>query len=214
MPPSTSTRGRTLRAVLALFILAISCGIYGFLHLGFFLSTEDSLQQADAIFVLSGSRIARPLEGADLYLAGYASNLVLTRDSGVDGIPSLVARGIPFVDDVTRVHGLLLQLGIPSEAILIPERVHGSTAEEAITLRELATREEWRRVIIVSSKYHLKRAGFAFRRELRETDIQVLMRSTRYEDFDPAQWWQHRSDIREIVRELPKLLAYGLGFGA
>ena len=69
-------------------------------------------------------------------------------------------------------------------------------------------------MIIVSSKYHLRRAAFAFQRELRETNVQIVMRSTRYEGFEPVQWWRRRGDIREIVAELPKLVAYVLGLGA
>ena len=214
MPPSTPAGGAFRRALLAASLVVVALGVYGFFQLGSLLGKEDPLQQADAILVLSGSAMSRPLEGVDLYLAGYAPRIVLTRDQPAGGVPALAARGILFMTPVTRTHGVLLQLGIPDEAIVIPERVHGSTAAEAITLRELAAHEGWRRVIIVSSRYHLRRAGFAFRRELRGTDIQILMRSTRYEAFDPDQWWRRRNDIQEVVRELPKVVAYLLGFGA
>ena len=215
MPPPTPAPGGTLRrTILAVSLVVVALGVYGFFQLGPFLAKEDALQQADAILVLSGSAMVRPLEGADLYLAGYAPRIVLTRDQPAGGMPALAARGILFITPVTRTHGVFLQLGIPHEAIVIPERIHGSTAAEAITLRELAARHDWHRVIIVSSRYHLRRAGFAFRRELQGTDIQIVMRSTRYEGFEPSQWWRRRADIREIVAELPRLVAYGLGLGA
>lgn len=215
MPPSRPTPGGTFRrTLLGVSLVVVALGLYGFVHLGSFLAKEDALQHADAIFVLSGSTIVRPLEGADLYLAGYAPRIVLSRDQPAGGMPALAARGILFITAVTRTHGMLLQLGIPHEAIVIPERIHRNTAAEAVTLREMAADEGWRRVIIVSSRYHLRRAGFAFRRELRGTDVQVLMRSTRYENFAPNRWWQRRVDIRAIVGELPRLLAYLLGLGA
>ena len=215
MPPSRPAPGGTFRrTLLAVSLVVLALGLYGLVHLGSFLAKEDALQYADAILVLSGSPMTRPLEGADLYLAGYAPRIVLTRDQPAGGMPALAARGILFISRVTRAHVVFLQLGIPHEAIVVPGRVHRSTAAEAVTLRELATREGWRRVIIVSSKYHLRRAGFALRRELRGTDIQIVMRSTRYEGFEPDQWWRRRGDIREIVCELPKLLAYLLGLGA
>jgi uncharacterized SAM-binding protein YcdF (DUF218 family) len=68
-------------------------------------------------------------------------------------------------------------------------------------------------MIVVSSKYHLRRAGFAFRRELLGTDIQITMRGTRYDGLEPNQWWRRRRDIREIVPEVPKLVAYLVGLG-
>ncbi|MDA1185951.1 MAG: YdcF family protein [Acidobacteria bacterium] len=215
MPPSTPIRGGTRRrAILALLLLAIGCGIYGFINLGFFLAQEDELQPADAILVLSGTTISRALEGADLYLEGHAPRIVLSQDQPPIGMPELAARGILFVTGASRTHWVLLQLGIPDQAILIPEQIHGNTAAEAITLREMATREGWNRVIVVSSRYHLRRAAFAFRRELRGTEIQVLMRRTRYENFEPDQWWRRRRDIRAVVEEMPRLAAYVLGLRA
>ena len=215
MPPPTPAPGGALRRTLlaASFVVA-ALGIYGFFQLGPFLAKEDALQQADAIMVLSGTPMRRPLEAADLFLAGYAPRIVLTRQTRDGGERALVTRGIPFVEDIERIRGVFLQLGIPDEALVIPDQIHDSTAAEAITLHELAVRQGWRRVIIVSSKYHLRRAGFAFRRELRGTDIQTVMRGTRYGGLEPNQWWRQRGDIREVVSELPKLLAYVLGLGA
>jgi uncharacterized SAM-binding protein YcdF (DUF218 family) len=215
MPPSTPATGGTLRrAVLVLSLLAVGCSVYGVFHLGSFLSREDPLQPADAILVLSGSSMARPLEAADLYLAGYAPRIVLSRDQRPIGMPALAERGILFVTGAARTHGVFLQLGIPNEAIIIPDRIHTNTAVEAVTLREMAADERWNRVIVVSSAYHLRRAAFAFRRELRGTDVQILMRRTRYEDFEPDQWWRQRRDIRAVVEELPRLAAYVFGLGA
>ena len=214
LPSTPAARGMLRRTLLAVSLAVVALGVYGFFQLGSFLAKEDRLQQADAILVLSGSAMTRPLEGADLYLEGYAPRIVLTRDQPAGGMPALAARGILFITPVTRTHGVLLQLGIPDAAIIIPDGVHRNTAAEAVTLREMATRESWRRVIIVSSRYHLRRAGFAFRRELRGTDIQILMRGTRFEDFDPSQWWRRRGDIRAIAGELPRLVAYVVGLGA
>lgn len=207
--------GGTLRRILLpVAFLVIAVSVYGFVQLGSFLAKEDALQQADAILVLSGSSMQRPLEAADLYLAGYAPRIVLTRQTREGGERALAARSIEFAEDVTRTHDVFLQLGIPGGAIIVPERIHDSTAAEAITLRELAQRHGWRRVTIVSSQYHLRRAAFAFRRELRGTGIEVIMRGTRYDGLEPSRWWSRRRDIREIIPEVPKLIAYLIGLGA
>jgi len=215
MPPSTLTGGGTLRrVVLALSLLAVGFGVYGFLHLGSFLAKEDPLQPADAIVILSGTAMSRPLEGADLYLAGYAPLIVLSRAQPPIGKPALAERGILFIGGATRAYGMFLQLGIPDDAIVIPERIHANTAEEAANLREMAARDRWNRIIVVSSTYHLRRAAFAFRRELRGTDVQVLMRKTRHELFEPIEWWRQRRDIRAVAEEVPRLAAYVIGLGA
>jgi uncharacterized SAM-binding protein YcdF (DUF218 family) len=215
MPPSSPAPGGKIRrtALLGALVL-IPLGAYGFDQIGPFLAKQDALQKADAILVLAGTPMRRPLEAADLYLAGYGSRIVLTRQTRDGGERALVERGVPFAEDVVRTRDVFLQLGIPDEAILIPARIHDSTAAEAVTLRELAGRHGWRRIIIVSSKYHLRRAAFAFRRELRRTGVQVVMQGTRYDRMEPARWWRRRADIREVVPEMQKLVAYFFGLGA
>jgi uncharacterized SAM-binding protein YcdF (DUF218 family) len=215
MPPRHPASGGSLRRiVLSVCVLIVVLGAYGFIELGAFLAPEDALQKADAIVVLAGSTMERPMEAADLYLDGYSRTIVLTRQTRDGGELALVARGVSFPEDVERVHEAFLELGISREAIVIPPRVHNSTAAEAITIRELSASHDWRRVIVVSSKYHLRRARFAFRRELRGMGVEVLMRGTRYDPSDPERWWRHRADIRDVGPEALKLVAYVLGLGA
>jgi uncharacterized SAM-binding protein YcdF (DUF218 family) len=216
MPPAPQPPGgRLRRAAPLLIVLFVTVpGAYGFVELGAFLSKEDPLQKADAIMVLAGSSMQRPLEAADLYLAGYSPRIVLTRETRDKGERVLLERGIAFAEDVARVRNVFLQLGIPDAAILVPARIHDSTAAEAITLRQLALQRGWQNVIVVSSKYHLRRAGFALRRELRGTGVLITMRATRYDEAEPGRWWQRRADVRDIMSELPKLVAYVVGLGA
>lgn len=215
VPPTAARAGGNLRRILVVVAVAlVGAGAYAFNELGSFLATEDALEKADVILVLSGTPMRRPLEAADLYLSGYGSRIVLTRQTPEGGERALIQRGIPFAEDVERARQVFLKLGVPAEAILIPPKIHGSTAAEAITLRELASLHGWRNAIVVSSPYHLRRAGFAFRRELRGTGVRVIMRGTRYEGSRPDEWWRRRVDIRDIIPEVPKLIAYLAGLGA
>jgi len=66
----------------------------------------------------------------------------------------------------------------------------------------------------VSSKYHLRRIALVCRRQLRGTGVQLVLHATRYDPSVPERWWTRRSDIRWIVSELPKVLAYSVGLGA
>jgi len=216
MPPRHPRPGGTLRRTFLLpaCVVVLTIGAYGLLELGSILAREDPLQKADAILVLSGTPMRRPLEAADLYLGGYGPRIILSRQTLDGGEQALAGRGIPFAEDVERTRDVFLRLGIPAEAIVIPPRIHDNTAAEAVTLRELSQKNGWRRVIVVSSMYHLRRAGFAFRREMRGTGIDVVMRGTRYDGMEPERWWRHRRDVREITPEVPKLIAYLLGLGA
>ena len=215
MPLPAVRAGGTIRRIIAsLAVLLFIAGAYAFNELGSFLAREDRLEKADAIFVLAGTAMRRPLEAADLYLAGYAPRIVLSRETPEGGERALRERGIPVPEDVDRQRDVFLALGVPAAAILIPAPIHDSTAAEAVTLRGLASTHRWRTVIVVTSPYHLRRAGFALRRELRDTGVRVIMRSTRYETVQPDIWWRRRTDIRNVVAEVPKLIAYVAGLGA
>ena len=214
MPPSAPASGGKFRRILVAALIFIAFAAFGLAELGPFLAKDDPPRNVDAILVLSGSSMARALEAADLYNSGYSPMIVLTRQTRDGGERALLERGIEFPEDVDRVREVFLKLRIPSTAIIVPERIHNSTAAEAMTLRGLAASHGWREVMIVTSKYHLRRAAFAIRRELRGTGVQITMRGTRYDDADPANWWRRRADIRDVMIEVPKLVAYLLGLRA
>jgi len=109
---------------------------------------------------------------------------------------------------------VLVKLGVPAAAIIVPDRLHNNTAQEAQTLHALATQHGWRRIIVVTSPYHTRRAGFAIRRELNGTGIDVEMRASRYEPMHPGRWWANREDVRQVLDESAKLVAYEFGLGA
>jgi uncharacterized SAM-binding protein YcdF (DUF218 family) len=214
VPAPASRQGRRFHVIVAVSaILVLAAGVFGFLGIGRFMAGEDPLDRADAIFVLAGTRAERPLEAADLFRDGYAPRIVVTRAPVEQAVFYVEQRGITVATDFDLTKEILVQLGVPESALIAPARIHDNTAEEAQTLRELAVQRQWRRVIVVTSKYHLRRAGLASRRALRGTDVQLLMRGSRYDASTPARWWTRRSDIRWLVSEVPKLVAYTLGLG-
>ena len=213
MPLLQRRRDTVRRAAAIALLLSAATLVYGFFTVGTFLARQDPLVRADAIFVLAGTLIERPLEAADLYSAGYAPRIVVTRATAEEATGAVEERGVrvPTTLDLTR--DILLQLDIPEEALITPERIHDNTGEEAQTLRALALQHGWRRVIVVSSTYHLRRVALACRRALRGTGVEIVLRGSRYDPSQPDRWWSRRSDIRWVASEVPKVVAYALGFG-
>lgn len=201
-------RTRLRRAALACVLLLAAAAACFIIYGGRFLQHEDPLSHADAIFVLAGTRAERWLEAADLYREGYAPTIVLSPGIVEAGEFWLRARGIPFPTDAELARNAMVQMGIPARAIVTPFENIDNTAAEALLLRTLSREHHWTHVIIVTSKYHTRRAGFAFRRALKGTGVTVIMRATRYDDADPARWWHHRSDLRFVLLEWEKLVAY------
>jgi uncharacterized SAM-binding protein YcdF (DUF218 family) len=80
---------------------------------------------------------------------------------------------------------------VPASATLrFPQRA-GNTREEAEALRELVVTRGWRRVLVVTSNYHTRRARYIFRKVF-PPQVAVLMISARDSDYDPDHWWETR----------------------
>lgn len=209
-----SSRLRHSRTFVISLVIALALAAYAFVNVGRFFTSEDPLQKADAIAVLAGTRMNRPLEAADLYQQGLAPRIVLTRALPEQSFATLASKGITLPADADTARAVLQTLGVPHDALIVPDRVHDNTAQEGQTLRQLAMANGWHRLIIVTSRYHLRRARFAVRRELRGTGIEVMMHGSRYDDTNPDRWWTSRADWRWVLTEGPKLVAYELGLGA
>ena len=215
MPPRvTRPGGRFRRLAVAALLALVAAGAYSFIYVGRWLAPQEPLVKADAIFVLAGTVAERPLEAADLFEEGYAPRVLVTRDTPEPAVIIAGTRGATLPQRYELNREVLLKLGVPETALIVPDRVHDNTASEAETLREVAVRSGWRRVIVVSSAYHLRRVAIASRRQLRGTGIEVVLRATRYDPAVPDRWWTRRSDIRWVVSEVPKVVAYWLRLGA
>lgn len=188
--------------------------VFAIARAGRFLVEEDPLQHADAIAVLAGSVMDRPLAAVDLYKQGYAPIVVLTRDRPEFSVIELAQRGIMIPSKADAQRDALIKLGVPANAIVLPDRIHDNTAQEAQTFRALAMQHGWHRLIVVTSLYHTRRAAFAIRRELKGTGIDVEMHATEYEPLHPDRWWSTREDLRDVLDEGAKLIAYEFGLGA
>jgi uncharacterized SAM-binding protein YcdF (DUF218 family) len=88
-----------------------------------------------------------------------------------------------------------------------------NTADEAAQTRPVALQRGWTSLIVVTSKYHTRRTGYAFEREFAGTSVRIQVKGSRHDRVSPDGWWRSRSDLRYVVSELQKLVAYRLGLG-
>jgi uncharacterized SAM-binding protein YcdF (DUF218 family) len=204
------TARRLLQLELILLILCAGCAPFA----GRLLSVDDPLERADAIFVLAGSRAERWLEARDLFNERYAPLILLSAGRPADIESVLERQGVHLPTEAELARDALTALGVPADRIDILEGFPDNTADEGEHLRPHAANRKWRSVIVVTSKLHTRRAALAMRRALDGTSIRIVIRPSRYDDTDPARWWQRRQTIRDVMTEVPKLVAYVLGLGA
>ena len=180
---------------------------------GRYLVYEDPVDHADAIVVLAGARVERWLEGVELYRDGRAPRILISPGRIEDAEQRLHRMGIRFPSDAELARDAMIQMHVPPDAVeTLPESLD-NTAQEAAAVHAVAQQRQWSRLIVVTSKYHTRRARFTFIREFAGSRVQILMRASRYDTSTPERWWAHRADSRYVASELEKLLAYRLGLG-
>ena len=110
------------------------------------------LHRADAIVVLCGEDAEqRAVAAVELWRQGAAPVIVCS--GGVDSEPRWIGG--------ERLAGLLMARSVPPKAIIVE---HGSqnTHEQARNLIEMAEANDWHRLCIVASAYHIPRAMLTF----------------------------------------------------
>ena len=155
------------------------------------LTVESGDVKADALIVLGGGPDERTARAAELYKAGAA--------------PVILVSGIGDCDINAWV---LKHAGVPATAIFREFRSN-STLENAKFAIPLLRLRGARRVIIVTSWYHSRRALACFRQAA--PDIEFYSRPA-YLTYPRSQWY--RFDTRNhIVVEYIKLLGYWICYG-
>ena len=202
------TLAATLAAVAVLGFVVYQLRAPLLTRVGGLLYHEDTLGPADAIAVLGGGRLDRVVEAADLYAAGYAPIVLLTRTPEIPIIAELQARGLDVSTELELRLGYLEALGVPREATTVLQRVVESTQAEAQLIAEWAESRQISRMIVVTTGSHTSRARLVFDRVLRGRPTETLIRPSSAFGFEPATWWHARSDLRNGLVEFQKYAYY------
>ncbi|HEY8498682.1 MAG TPA: YdcF family protein [Limnochordales bacterium] len=166
---------------------------------GRLLVVAEPPEPADAIVVLGGDWRGRIDRGIALYREGYAPVLLVT--GGMAIAPGRVQAD--YLAEAAR------QAGVPQEAILT-ERRASSTWEDAVLTLPLAQERGWRRVLLVTSNWHSRRATMVFRRVWGRAGIEVRSVPSEEWRFDLARWWQDPDGGETVLIEWLRLAWYWL----
>ena len=122
-------------------------------RVGGLLYHEDPIAASDAIVVLSGGRLDRVVEAADLFAAGYAPVVVLTRTPEEPLVVALQARGLDVPTSLESQMAYLAALDVPRDATTVLQPVVDSTQTEAELIVEWAETREIEQLIVVTSGF-------------------------------------------------------------
>jgi uncharacterized SAM-binding protein YcdF (DUF218 family) len=177
------------------------------------LVVSAELPTADAIVILSGASTykERTQKAAELYREGRAPLVILTNDHTRGGWSSAQQRNPYFVE---RAQDELTRQGVPAERIKIAPGVASSTHDEALILKEYATVNGLKSVIVVTSAYHSRRALRTLQQAFSSTGTTVGMSPapTGLQTPSPAFWWVHIEGWRSVGAEYVKLIYYWIRY--
>jgi uncharacterized SAM-binding protein YcdF (DUF218 family) len=92
----------------------------------------------------------------------------------------------------------------------VPVRMDAdSTVEEAKVLIPWLREHRMKRIIVVTSNFHTRRAGAIWRSMAKDIDVRVDAAPCR--DFDPSRWWISRRGQKTFLLEWEKTIAWRLG---
>ena len=195
-----SNRTRILIAIVAAVLFA---GIVVFLGVGRWLDSEDPLEKAQAIAVLSGRMPLRAIEAAKLYREGYAPKVWLTRS--VEPGATLDNFGIAFLGEDSYNKQVLLHESVPADAIRVLDPPIVNTADEIIAISKALGQENGQSVIIVTSKVHTRRTRILWRK-LNSGNGRAIVRGASADPFEPGKWWKTTRDALDVIREVLGIL--------
>jgi vancomycin permeability regulator SanA len=159
---------------------------------GNFWVVDDTPETSDAIVVLSGDSYyaERASRAAELYRAKWAPRIVVA------------GRQLrPYASMAELMERDLVERGVPVSAVVkFPHRGE-NTREEAQVVSEFVASHGWKRILVVTSNYHTRRARYIWERSVKAgTQLRVI--AAHDSDYDPNSWWRTRNGVKLFVREV------------
>jgi uncharacterized SAM-binding protein YcdF (DUF218 family) len=208
---------RPLVSFKRLLVLAenlLAAGLYTFRStvlagMGNFLVIHDRLEPADIIFLLNGDTTTRPYHAAELLHRGLAPKVVIARMEDSESV-KLGAYPNPTDSNIT----VLKKLGLAESQIVELRPAVGvqHTVDEARALLVYSKEHPLRKVIIVTSDLHSRRARYTFRKALSGTGVKVMMAPIRDLKYGADNWWRLEDGIIGYQNEYLKLVYYRLKY--
>ncbi len=169
------------------------------------LIVSDNLQPADVIVLLNSEVNTRPFRASQLYKQGLAPLIVIARS---ESTPTIDLGLLP--NDTDTSVAVMEKLGVPADKIIILPFPGGvtSTFDEASAVRQYVAAHQTRRIILVTSAFHTRRARWTFEKVLAGLPVTLEMVAVPYAGFDQTNWWKNETGLITLNNEYIKLIYY------
>lgn len=197
---------RARRVASSVALLALALFVTVLLWAGTALVRVVPLASPDAVISLASHEWERLPAAAQVARAHPASVVILTQP------PSVTEHNCH--DCANRV-AWLARLGIPPERVhVVPIEPGPGTYGEAVACRRFAAAHGIRRLLVVTSPFHTRRALATFRDVFEGTDVEIGIRpAAETSAADPPSWWRTPYGRWYVAYEWAGIAYYAWKFG-
>lgn len=197
---------------------------------------RDRLRKTDAIVVLAGTwgniqfLHGKITTGVHLYRKGLAPYLIFAGkfSAKVTDTPTLFAeeelqqaatQGRIQEKDIANaartwdkclgasyMRNQAIQMGIPSEAIIVEESLH--TRENAEHVLEIVKQHNMNRIILITSPFHQLRTYLTFAKVFQPYSIEIVNYYAETGEWHPATWFLSREHRKLVRSEMERIKKY------
>jgi len=196
-----------------IFVLVFFVGILGLLLFykqcltlyGRWYVVDNAQPGADAIICLSGDRETRTPQSLRLWKEKFAPKLYVTQEKPKNKeFNGLELSHLEFARAVTQ------RMNLDAKWQVLPSQSGGATStfDEAEDALNLAQKEGWQRIIIVTDEFHTRRSLLAFKKVFKASGIAVQVAGAPNEVFAVDDWWQSDRGILAYFGETIKYPIY------
>lgn len=163
---------------------------------GSFWIVNDKPAASDAIVILGDDNYAgdRATRAAQLFKDGMA--------------PRIVASGRylrPYATIAELEQHDLTDRGVPASVIVRFDQHAENTKDEAAAIAQLISARGWKRILLVTSNYHTRRARYICERTFPAGTI-LLVVAAPDSEYDPHSWWHTRAGAKIFAHEFAGII--------
>ncbi|MHC1775873.1 MAG: YdcF family protein [Lentimicrobium sp.] len=189
------------------FLIFILLSVTTCRNAGTWLIKKDTPVCAEALVILMGSIPDRVLEASDIYKAGLTDRVVIVEES-MGAYRELEARGVRIISNTQQCRNAAIQLGVPSENIVVLPGDARSTQHEVMIVREYL--KVWPgidTILLVTSSDHTRRASMLFEKAFEKSGMQIVVYTcpSKYSNFKGEGWWKQKESIQVVLFEYIKI---------
>ena len=157
---------------------------------------EQLSRSVDVLIVLGGGDGNRIRHAYSLYDQGISNQFLLTGDSD------------PFflTDHLQLMNDYISSLDDRNPSIIL-EGQSKSTLDHTRFIEPLVKKFNWKKVMIVTSAFHSRRAYYAFKKRWSHLDVQVFI-SPSDDGIEVSTWWKNYEMAQKVLTEWFRYFLY------